>query len=94
MHTDDLLKCLMRVLISSNNNCNIYNVGSDKAISIWQLASYFSKKFNIKFIYPKQEMKKFDFYIPNIKKIRKKFKINITTDIKKQIDKTLKEIKV
>jgi dTDP-glucose 4,6-dehydratase len=94
MHTDDLIKCLMRVVISSNNKCNIYNVGSDKAISIWQLATYFSKKFKIKFIYPKQNMKKFDFYIPNTKKIRKKFGFKINTDIKQLIDKTLREIKV
>ena len=93
MHTDDLVECLMKVIISANNKCNVYNIGSDKAISIWQLAKYFSKKFNIKFIYPKQDMNKFDFYIPNTKKIRNKFKLKIRTDIKNLIKKTLKEIR-
>jgi len=55
----------MKVIIFANNKCNVYNIGFDKAISIWQLAKYFSKKSNIKFIYPKQDMNKFDFYIPN-----------------------------
>lgn len=94
MHTDDLVECLMKVIVSANNNCNVYNIGSDKAISIWQLAKYFSKKFNIKFIYPKQDMKKFDFYIPNTKKFRNKFKLKIRTDIKNLIEKTIKEIRL
>ena len=94
MSSDDLVKCLMKVVISSDNKCEIYNIGSDKAISIWSLANYFAKKFKIKFVYPKQNNKKFDFYVPDIRKIRNKFKINIATNINQLIDRTLNEIKV
>lgn len=94
MSSDDLVKCLMKVIISSDNKCEIYNIGSDKAISIWSLANYFAKKFKLKFVYPKQNKKKFDFYVPDIRKIRNKFKINIATNINQLIDRTLNEIKV
>jgi len=94
MSCDDLVKCLMKVVISSNSKCEIYNIGSDKAISIWSLANYFAKRFKINFLYPRQNKKKFDFYIPNTKKIRTKFKFNISTNVKLLIDRTLNEMKV
>jgi nucleoside-diphosphate-sugar epimerase len=34
MSSEDLVKCLIKIVISSNNKCEIYNIGSDKAISI------------------------------------------------------------
>ena len=94
MSCDDLVKCLMKVVISSNSKCEIYNIGSDKAISIWSLANYFAKRFKINFLYPRQNKKKFDFYIPNTKKFRTKFKFNISTNVKLLIDRTLNEMQV
>jgi dTDP-glucose 4,6-dehydratase len=93
MHTDDLVKCLMNVLISSNKKCPIYNVGSENPISIWQLGNYFSKKFNIKVIYAKQNMRKFDFYIPCVKKIKKKFNLDLDMNVHHLIDRTIKDIR-
>jgi nucleoside-diphosphate-sugar epimerase len=93
MSTGDLVKCLIKIVISLNTKCEIYNIGSDRAVSIWSLANYFAKKFKIKLSYPKQTNKKFDYYVPDIRKIKNKFKINITRNINQLIDRTLNEIK-
>ena len=93
MHTNDLVKCTMNVICSADNHCEIYNVGNDKAISIWKLANYLSKKFNVSISYPKQQNKKINFYVADVRKIRNKFKINFSTNFKNLIDNVVKEIK-
>jgi len=93
LHTNDLVKCTMNVICSADNHCEIYNVGNDKAISIWKLANYLSKKFNVSISYPKQQNKKINFYVADVRKIRNKFKINFSTNFKNLIDNVVKEIK-
>ena len=38
MNSIDLIKWIIKILIKSNNNCDVYNVGSDEIISIKELA--------------------------------------------------------
>jgi nucleoside-diphosphate-sugar epimerase len=39
MDADDLVESLIKVLLTSNFNCPIFNVGSDKQISLYDLAN-------------------------------------------------------
>jgi len=92
MHTDDLVSWLMTIVKNSKVSCPIYNVGSNESISIWLLAKYFSKTYNLKFIYPKQENKKFDYYVPSTKKAQKNLGLKIKFEFKESINYTLKTI--
>lgn len=92
MHTDDLVSWLMIIVKNSKVSCPIYNVGSNQSISIWSLAKYFSKTYNLKFIYPKQELKKFDYYVPSTKKAQKNLGLKIKFELKESINYTLKII--
>lgn len=92
MHTDDLVRWLMTIVKNSKVSCPIYNIGSNQPISIWSLAKYISKTYDLQFIYPKQENKKFDYYIPSTKKAQKNLGLKIKFDLKKSINYTLKTI--
>ena len=48
MNSDDLIRWLINILLNSSPKCSIYNVGSDQAISIENLAKLISKKYNKK----------------------------------------------
>jgi dTDP-glucose 4,6-dehydratase len=77
MHEDDLVRWLLKILNYSNQDCPIYNVGSDDAISIHKLASILAKKYNLNkdFINARMTKKLFDKYIPNIHKARKELNL-------------------
>ena len=73
MNSDDLVKWLIKILINSNNKCNIYNVGSDEGVTIKELATIiagiFKKSVQIK---TKMKNKKsIDYYVPSIVKAKR-----------------------
>lgn len=76
MHEEDLVSFLFKILDYSDQNCPIYNVGSDDAISIHKLADLLAKKYNLHVnnCNKKNYKKKIDKYVPNISKFRKDFK--------------------
>ena len=91
MNSDDLVRWLIKIMVSSNTKCNIYNVGSDEAITIESLARIIAKKFNkkvenkvLKKIQNKKKM--IDYYVPSIFKAKKelnlKLKYNINHSLK------------
>ena len=43
MNSEDLINWIIKIMIKSSNKCEIYNVGSDEAISIKKLANFISK---------------------------------------------------
>ena len=79
MNSEDLIKWLVKILISSNNKCEIYNVGSDEAITIKELAIIIGKIFR-KSVQTKTIMKNktsSDYYVPSIAKARRKLKLKL-----------------
>ena len=43
MNSEDLINWIIKIMIKSSNKCEIYNVGSDEAISIKNLLILFQK---------------------------------------------------
>ena len=87
MNSDDLIRWLINILLNSDPKCNVYNVGSDEAISIKNLAKLISKKYKKKVkqkhnILFKNKKPLVDYYVPSISKAKKelnlklKFKLN------------------
>ena len=92
MESNELIKWLFKILIRSNKDFNIYNVGSDEAITIEYLAKLIGKKFN-KTIYKKKRKnnKDVDYYVPSILKAKKDLNLNINIKIDNSINKLLED---
>jgi nucleoside-diphosphate-sugar epimerase len=77
MHEEDLVRWLLKILDHSNKNCPIYNVGSDRFISINKLANLLSKKYNLNVVFDNAKIlkKRFDIYVPNIQKAKKELNL-------------------
>lgn len=90
MHSNDLAKWLFKILFNSNVSCPIYNVGSDNAVEIDQLAALLAKKYNLTIKTKLINKKAIDKYIPSIdkanKELRLKNKLNSLQAITKTID--------
>lgn len=92
LNADDLIRWLIKILISSSTKCNIYNVGSDETISIKNLADIIARKFNKSVLTNNKNSNKgdFDFYVPSIFKAKKELNLKIKFKIKKSINQLLK----
>ena len=91
LNADDLVRWLIKILINSSTKCNIYNVGSDEAISIKNLAGMIAKKFNKSVSTNDKELIKddFDFYVPSINKAKKELNLKVKFKIKKSLNQLL-----
>tara|TARA_Y100000992_G_scaffold299593_1_gene266631 strand:- start:228 stop:1205 length:978 start_codon:yes stop_codon:yes gene_type:complete len=92
LYSDELINLLLKILFKSNKSSSIFNVGSDNEISIWDLASIVKKKYKLKLIYPYQTNKEYDYYVPNINKLKNIFKFKQKFNIEKSISLTVQNI--
>lgn len=95
MYFSDLAIILWKILLSKKNR-EIYNVGSDEKINMKKLANYISKlskkiKINID---KNSKDKEISFYVPNINKVKKHFKIKIKNNLKNSIRKTYNNLMI
>lgn len=81
MSSEDLVEWLLKILLTANNKCQIFNVGSDKAISIKDLALNICSIINKKLEFSKNISKKIDFYVPSTVKAKKKLNLKIKRDL-------------
>jgi dTDP-glucose 4,6-dehydratase len=89
MYSNDLVRWLLKILDNSNNQCPVYNVGSNNKISIHKIANVLAKKYNLQFISPKISSKKIDNYIPNTNKAKKELNLDINENSFEAIQKTI-----
>ena len=89
MYSDDLVRWLLKILDNSNNQCPIFNVGSDNKVSIHKIANVLAKIYNLEILSPKISSKKIDNYIPNINKARKELNLTINNDSLEAIQQTI-----
>lgn len=72
MSADKLVDSLFHLLISANNNCEVFNVGSSNAILIHDLAEKISKKYKVNIQkYEIDENLPHDRYVPDTTKLNK-----------------------
>ncbi|OZB49609.1 MAG: hypothetical protein B7X60_00605 [Polynucleobacter sp. 39-45-136] len=70
LHSDDLVQWLMRIGQTASPTCPIFNVGSDEAISIQDLAKKIASYFDVSLQLPPIDNRSVDRYIPSIEKAR------------------------
>jgi nucleoside-diphosphate-sugar epimerase len=91
MYADDLILWLIKIVIHSNKDCPIYNVGSNEQIELRKLAIKIAKIFNKPVKFTKLKNKKTDTYIPNIDKAKRKLNLKINYNLNESIKLTIKE---
>jgi dTDP-glucose 4,6-dehydratase len=81
MYSDDLVKCLLKIIENATPQCPTYNVGSSDVVSLHNVAKFLAKKYNLEFSFPKIFSKQYDNYIPNTDLLKKRlnFKTNFTS---------------
>jgi dTDP-glucose 4,6-dehydratase len=89
MYSDDLVRWLLKILDNSNNQCPIFNVGSDNKVSVHRIANVLAKIYNLEILSPKISSKKIDNYIPNINKARKELNLTINNNSLEAIQQTI-----
>ena len=77
MHTDDLVKWLLKILEKSNVKCPVYNVGSDDYVDVRKLAFMLGKKYKVNVLSNKINKIFIDSYVPNISKAKKDLNLKI-----------------
>ena len=85
MYSDDLICWLLKIAVSSNQTCPIYNVGSDQPISLEKLAKIVGKIFNQHVKHRKTNNNKIEKYIPSIDKAKKELNLKIKYNLKHSI---------
>jgi UDP-glucose 4-epimerase len=82
----------MKILTGANNKTEVFNVGSDQSISLFNLTQFFKSSYNLKnkpYTINKYSKKEdLDFYVPCINKMQRRFKLSIKINLKKSIRKT------
>ena len=81
MYSDDLVKCLLKIVENATSQCPTYNVGSNDVVSLHNVAKFLAKKYNLESSFPKISPKQYDNYIPSIDLLKKKlnFKTSLTS---------------
>lgn len=82
MHSYDMVKWLLTILVNSNIKCPIYNVGSNENISLQNLAKIIGDIFNKPVEIKKISSKKIERYVPSIKKAQKELKLKINYNLR------------
>lgn len=82
MHSYDMVKWLLTILVNSNIKCPIYNVGSNENISLQNLARIIGDIFNKPVETKKISSKKIERYAPSIKKAQKELKLKINYNLR------------
>lgn len=93
MYADDLVEWLMTIADHASTDCSIYNVGSDQAILVGDLAKELSEHYNVLAEVPLITETKIDRYIPSIKKAKAELGLNLKHDLISSIHETIRKVK-
>ena len=85
MHETDMCRWIVKILESSSIKCPIYNIGSDKIVSLEELGKYLALKNNLTVIFKKTKTNMSDFYVPSTNLAKKKLKLKTTINFKDAI---------
>lgn len=94
MHADDLASWLMTICHSSNQNCPIYNVGSDCSVDMTELANLVGLEFNVCITAHEIVSNVVDRYVPSILRAQNQLGLGLTIDIKQAIKATIDSIDI
>lgn len=92
MYSDDLIEWLMTICEAASPNCSVFNVGSDEAVEIGELANNIATKFGVNLSISSQRLMGTDFYVPSIEKAKKLLDLKLDYDLSKALSKTIQRL--
>jgi nucleoside-diphosphate-sugar epimerase len=92
MYADDLVEWLMTIADHASIDCPTYNVGSDQAILVGDLAKELSQRYNVPAEVPLITEAKIDRYVPSIKKAKVELGLHLKHDLFPSIHETIRKI--
>jgi nucleoside-diphosphate-sugar epimerase len=93
MHTDDLVRWLLKIVKKSNVQCPVYNVGSDDYVDVRKLAFMIGKKYKVNVLSNKINKIFIDNYVPNISKAKKDLNLKIKYNSFKAVSHVINNLK-
>lgn len=92
MYADDLVEWLMTIVEHSSTKCPVYNVGSDEAILVSDLANKLAELYHCQVDIPLITESKIDRYIPSIEKAKVELGLSLKYDLASSIQETIKNL--
>ncbi|MDO7843998.1 NAD-dependent epimerase/dehydratase family protein [Sphingomonas immobilis] len=86
MHADDLVRWLMTIAHDGDATCPTYNVGSDEAVTMHQLAAAVAARFGVGIDAAEITDDTPDLYVPSIAKARDALGLTLDYDLTRAID--------
>jgi dTDP-glucose 4,6-dehydratase len=93
MYADDLVEWLMTIAEHSNDKCPTFNVGSDQAILMGDLATMIGEEFGERTDVPEIISPNIDRYVPSIQRIRQQLGVELKYDLISAIKTTIFRIR-
>jgi len=92
MYADDLVEWMMTIAVNANSECPVYNVGSDQAIMIGDLAKFVANQFGVDAQVPEITDMTVEHYIPSTEKANRELGLKLQHDLLSAIRYTVKNI--
>ena len=89
MYADDLVEWMMTIVLHAKPECTVYNVGSDQAVLMGDLAKLVAKQFRVDAHIPDITGTDEDRYIPSIEKAKHELGLTLQYDLVSSISKTV-----
>ena len=86
MHADDLVRWLMTIADAASSSSPVYNVGSDEALAVGEVASVVASRFGVAAEVPLITDPAVDRYIPSISRARRELGLELTFDLEAAVD--------
>ncbi|PSJ41730.1 NAD-dependent epimerase/dehydratase family protein [Allosphingosinicella deserti] len=86
MHADDLVAWLMTIAQAADSTCPIYNVGSDEAVTIADVARVVAERFGVPAEIPPITDAAVDRYVPSIARARGELGLELSYDLASAVD--------
>lgn len=86
MHADDLVDWLMHIALAAESSCPIFNVGSDEAYTVGQVAQMVARRFNVEAYVPPFTSDEVDRYIPSVARAYQRLGAHLAYDLPAAID--------
>lgn len=93
LYSDDLVLWLMTIAAAANASCPIYNVGSNEAYEIREIAEKVAKRLKTKVGAREIVTKNIDRYVPSNRKAGQDLNLGVMTSLEAAIEKTIQGIR-
>jgi dTDP-glucose 4,6-dehydratase len=93
MHADDLVHWLMTMVAAADPACPIYNVGSDEALAMFDIAHIVAAKLGVKADIAPMQSDSVDRYIPSIRRACERLGLSLRHDLRSGLDDVIDRIR-